>query len=195
MIAYIKGKITARNPALVVIETGNIGYEIHISLNTYSKIQDLEECQLHTYFHVKEDAQTLYGFAEEAEKSMFILLISVSGIGPNTGRMILSSMTANDIRNAILTEDEKRISSIKGIGPKSAKRLILELKDKLAKQSDPATIISPTSHNTAREEALSALGTLGFSRAQSEKALDKSLKGTTDSIAVEDLIKIALNNL
>lgn len=194
MYAYIRGRLTFTSPAVVVIETGGVGYELHISLQTYTKIQNAEEAQLFTYLYVKEDVQALYGFAEAAEKTLFTQLLSVSGIGPNTARMVLSSFSPEEIRQAILREDEALIRSIKGIGPKSAKRLILELKDKLTKTAD-ATETLTTSNNTGREEALSALIMLGFSRQASDKALRKVQQTHPDVNAVEQLIKLSLKEL
>ena len=194
MYAYIRGKMTFVSPAIVVVETSGVGYELHISLHTYGQIQHATEVQLFTYLYVKEDIQALYGFADAAEKTLFTQLISVSGIGPNTARMVLSAMTPAELRQAILREDEALIRSIKGIGPKSAKRLILELKDKLAKETGiPDTV--GASDNTAREEALSALIMLGFSRQASDKALRKVQQANPDVNAVEQLIKLSLKEL
>lgn len=195
MFAYISGKISYKNPAYVIIDNQGIGYEIHISLQTYSQIQELKECKLNIYFHVKEDAQILYGFFEEAEKNLFINLISVSGIGPNTGRMILSSLPPEELRRAIITENVKLIQSIKGIGPKSAQRLILELKDKLRKEPSEASTFANVSNNTSKEEALSALVMLGFSKSDGEKTLNKVINQNPQLDKVEDLIKEALKNM
>ncbi|MCH8330722.1 MAG: Holliday junction branch migration protein RuvA [Bacteroidetes bacterium] len=195
MIAYITGPIAYKSPTVVIIESGSIGYEIQISLNTWSQIQKLDSCKLFTYFHVKEDAHTLYGFADEQEKAIFSLLISVSGVGPNTARMMLSTLRPNEITNAILTEDEVMISSVKGIGPKSAKRIILELKDKIAKTTPEAAAIASHEGNTLRSEALTALAVLGFSKSQAEKAIDKTLKMDEAIKSVEDLIKQSLKNM
>ena len=131
MYAYIDGKLTFKNPAYVVIETGGIGYHINISLNTYSNLPATERCKLYTWLHVKEDGHTLYGFADEGERRLFLHLISVSGIGPNTGRMILSSITPTEIQAAIVNADYPLIQRIKGLGAKTAQRLVLELQDKL----------------------------------------------------------------
>lgn len=189
MYAYIQGALTFKHPTKVVLDNNGIGYDVNISLQTYSHIQSMEDCKLFIYMHVKEDEQTLYGFAEESEKELFIQLISISGIGPNTARMILSALSASELQQAILQENEELIKSIKGIGPKSAKRMILELKDKIGKDSDHISISKPT-YNTNREEALSALVMLGFSKPASDKALDKVLTGPEDP--VEELIKNAL---
>ncbi len=194
MYAYISGKLTHKSPTLVVLENQGIGYELHISLHTYSSIQTAQDCLLHTYLHVKEDAHTLYGFAEPQEKELFIQLISVSGIGPNTARMILSSLAPGELVAAIRTENEVAITRIKGVGPKSAKRLILELKDKLGKTAITDTL-PIASGNSAREEALSALVMLGFARPAAEKALLKAIQTTPDANSVEALVKISLKNL
>lgn len=195
MIAYIEGKLAFKSPAYVIIETGGIGYQIHISLNTWSKIQHMDRCRLLTHQHIKEDAHTLYGFFENDEKQLFVQLISVSGVGPGTGRMILSSLSPEEVKDAILTENEQIIKGVKGIGPKSAKRLILELKDKVGNISTTGAVNMGTGHNTLREEALSALVMLGFARAAGDKAIAKVLKSQPDVSSVEELIKLALQNL
>ena len=194
MIGYIKGNITYKSPAFVLVECGGIGYQVYISLNTFSRIQNLENCRLLTYLHVTETAHTLYGFADDLEKSLFTQLISVSGIGPSTARVALSSLSPEEVHKAILQEDVRTIQSIKGIGPKSAKRIILELKDKLGKGVDAAKI-SGVKDNTQRNEALSALVALGFNKAQAEKAVDDLLRSESNFEGVEDLIKKALKHL
>lgn len=194
MYAYIDGKLVFRCPTYVVIEAGGIGYHIHISLNTYAALPEHERCKLYTWLHVKEDAHTLYGFIDEGEKRLFLHLISVSGIGPNTGRMILSSITPAEIQTAIVKGDVPLIQRIKGIGPKSAQRMILELQDKLKKEG-PDSLISMPSHNTAKDEALSALVMLGFAKSSAEKALDSAIRATAENLSVEQLIKIALKSL
>jgi len=194
MIGYIKGNLTHKSPASVLLECGGIGYRIFISLNTFTKIQHLAQCQLFTYLHVTESAHTLYGFADDLEKSLFTHLISVSGIGPSTARVALSSMSPEELQKAIVQENERAIQSIKGIGPKSAKRMILELKDKLAKGID-VTKISGGKGNTHRDEALSALVALGFNKAQAEKTVDDLLRSGESFTGVEDLIKKALKHL
>lgn len=195
MYSYIKGSLTYKSPAQVIIEAGGIGYEINISLHTYDHIQQMDSARLYTYFYVKEDIQALYGFATEDEKKLFTLLISVSGIGPNTARMVLSSYPPAEIQEAILNENEQLIKSIKGIGPKTAKRLILELKDKLAKDPATQTGIRSVTSNTLSEEALSALIMLGFSKIQGEKAIQKSLNQHPGMEKIEDLVKEALKNI
>jgi Holliday junction DNA helicase RuvA len=194
MYDYIDGKLTFKNPAYVVVETGGIGYHINISLNTYSSLGDAERCKLYTWLHVKEDAHTLYGFADEGERRLFLHLISVSGIGPNTGRMILSSITPVEIQTAIVKADYPLIQRIKGLGAKTAQRLVLELQDKLKKEGADSLISMPQ-HNTVKDEALSALVMLGFAKQTAEKTIDQILKVTEGTLSVEQLIKQALKNL
>lgn len=194
MYAYIDGKLAFKCPTYVVIDAGGVGYHINISLNTYGALQDKERCKLFTWLHVKEDGHTLYGFFEEGEKRLFLHLISVSGIGPNTGRMILSSITPAEIQTAIVKGDVPLIQRIKGIGPKSAQRMILELQDKLKKEG-PDSLISMPQHNTAKDEALSALVMLGFTRTIAEKSLNTVVKSVNENLSVEQLIKIALKSL
>jgi Holliday junction DNA helicase RuvA len=181
-------------PTYVVIDAGGIGYHINISLNTYAELEEKENCKLYTWLHVKEDAHTLYGFFEEGERRLFLHLISVSGIGPNTGRMILSSITPSEIQTAIVKGDVPLIQRIKGIGPKSAQRMILELQDKLKKEG-PDSLISMPIHNTAKDEALSALVMLGFNKNIAEKVLENAIKASSEILSVEALIKIALKSL
>jgi Holliday junction DNA helicase RuvA len=194
MYAYIDGKLTFKNPAYVVVEAGGVGYHINISLNTYSSLGDAERCKLYTWLHVKEDAHTLYGFADEGERRLFLHLISVSGIGPNTGRMILSSITPVEIQTAIVKADYPLIQRIKGLGLKTAQRLVLELQDKLKKEGVDSLISMPQ-HNTVKDEALSALVMLGFAKQTAEKTIDQILKTTEGTLSVEQLIKQALKNL
>ena len=156
MIAYIDGKLTYKDPTYVIIDIGGLGYHIKISLQTYTVLREGERCRLHTFLHIKEDAHTLYGFAENAEKKLFMDLISVSGIGPNTAVMMLSSLSYAEIQNAIASEDLRTIQSIKGIGSKTAQRLLLELKDKIKKGMTAGEMpnIAVTSNNSLRNEAL-----------------------------------------
>ena len=194
MYAYIDGRLVFKCPAYVIVEAGGIGYHINISLNTYSKLPDGERCKLYVWLHVKEDAHTLYGFIDEGEKRFFLHLISVSGIGPGTGRMILSSVTPDEIQAAIVKGDVPLIQKIKGIGPKSAQRIILELQDKLKKEGLESLITLPQI-NTAKDEALSALVMLGFAKNVAEKAIDIVLKRSNENLTVEQLIKNALKSL
>ncbi len=195
MISYVKGTIAFKSPTEIVVEAGGLGYRIHISLNTYSKIEPLESVKILTHFHVKEDSQTLYGFAEEAERSMFVKLISVSGIGPNTARVVLSSMTAEEARSAILSENVSAFNKVKGIGPKTAKRIILDLKDKLVKEGGDAPLTLVTTNNTHRDEALQALLALGFNKVAVQKTLNRILKQQPGITHVEELIKQALKQM
>jgi Holliday junction DNA helicase RuvA len=195
MIAYLNGKLSYKSPAMVHIDVQGVGYEVQISLNTYSRIQGLESCKLLTYLHIKEDAHTLYGFADDAERQMFLLLISVSGIGANTARMMLSSLQPEDIQRAIAMDNEKMLESIKGIGAKTAKRVILELKDKIKKQKDVGNQISVTPNNTIQEDALNALVTLGIARNVAEQAINKVLKAEPLLLDLEALIKKSLKGL
>ena len=194
MFDYIDGKLTFKCPAYLVVEAGGVGYHINISLNTYSAIGDAERCKIYVWLHVKEDAHTLYGFADEGERRLFLHLISVSGIGPNTGRMMLSSITPIEIQTAIVNGDLPLIQRIKGIGVKSAQRLVLELQDKLKKEGSGSLISAPLNH-TVREEALSALMMLGFSKQPAEKSIENAIKVHGSDLTVEQMIKIALKNL
>ena len=198
MIAYLNGKITFKSPTHIFLETGGIGYMVKISLNTFEKIQHLDNCRLQTSLIVKSENQSvsgfeLYGFFEEQEKDLFEKLISVSGVGASTARVMLSSFKPDEIRMAILGENEALIQSIKGIGPKSAKRIILELKDKVGKMSTEALLIS-TPNNTMKEEALSALVALGFNKQAAEKVITRLQSSGSDRNG-EGLIKEALKLL
>ena len=195
MIAYLNGKLSYKSPAMVHLDVQRVGYEVQISLNTYSRIQGLESCKLLTFLHIKEDAHTLYGFFDDAERSIFLLLIGVSGIGANTARMMLSSLQPEDIQRAITMENEKMLESIKGIGAKTAKRLILELKDKFKKQKDIGNQIYVTSNNTMQEDALNALVTLGIARNAAEQAIAKVMKAEPLLEDLEGLIKKSLKGL
>ena len=195
MIAYLKGRLVHKEPTLVIVEVAGIGYQASISLNTFSEIKDKEEIRLATYLHVREDAHLLYGFASESEKVMFLNLISVNGVGPNTAMMVLSSLTAEELKSAILREDAGTLQAVKGIGGKTAQRLILELKDKLRKApSDGTPTLPGMVNNTLRQEALTALTTLGIARAAAEKSIDAVLRKSGITISLEDLVKQALKN-
>ncbi|HWK57779.1 MAG TPA: Holliday junction branch migration protein RuvA [Parapedobacter sp.] len=193
MYEYLNGKLAHKAPTHVVLDVGGIGYHVHISLHTYSQIKDNEQCKLFISFQVREDAHTLFGFAEAGERRLFEHLISVSGIGPNTGRMILSSITPEEIRSAIIQGNVPLIQRIKGIGPKTAQRMVLELQDKLKKQG-PDALTAVQRQQSIPEEALSALVMLGFARVQAEKVLTGVLQGSPD-LTVETLIKEALKKL
>ncbi|MEO1051260.1 MAG: Holliday junction branch migration protein RuvA [Bacteroidota bacterium] len=197
MIAYIKGKLAIKEPTFVVIDVNGLGYQVNISLNTFGSIKDQENCHLYTYLHVKEDAHTLYGFSSEADKKVFLDLISISGVGPNTALVVQSSLSAAELKHAIVNEQVKVIQGVKGIGAKTAQRIILELKDKMKKDGllEDAQAISSPSHNTIRTEALSALTTLGVAKAAAEKSIDLILKKSENgNISLEELIKLALKN-
>lgn len=195
MIAYIDGKLTYKDPTFVIIDIHGLGYHIKISLQTYAALRDVERCRLQTYLHIKEDAHTLYGFADNAEKRLFMELISVSGIGPNTALMMLSSLSSGEIQEAIASEDTRTIQGIKGIGTKTAQRVILELKDKIRRDMYAGTEIpdfGASLNNSVRSEALSALITLGISKNVAEKSIDTVLKREGNQLSLEQLIKQAL---
>ncbi|MDR2868070.1 MAG: Holliday junction branch migration protein RuvA [Bacteroidales bacterium] len=196
MITYLKGKITEKNPAFIVVETaGGVGYMVHISLATFSKIKDLDEVTIFTHFMVKEDGQALYGFFDAMERSVFRLLISISGVGANTARLILSSLSVQELSGAIATDNVAIIQAIKGIGAKTAQRIIIELKDKISKADVQKSEIFSVSYNNNKNEALSALVLLGFSKASSDSVLDKIIKAEGIELTVEELIKKALKLL
>jgi Holliday junction DNA helicase RuvA len=194
MIAYIDGKLAYKDPTFVIIDVAGVGYHIKISLQTYSALKEGERCRLQTYLHIKEDAHTLYGFSENAEKRLFLDLISVSGIGPNTALMMLSSLSYAEIQQAIVSEDLRTIQSIKGIGSKTAQRVILELKDKIKKSMFAGDVpnFPTTANNTIRNEALSALVTLGIPKNVAEKSIDTIIKQEGGQLSIEQLIKKAL---
>ncbi|WP_298498264.1 Holliday junction branch migration protein RuvA [uncultured Algibacter sp.] len=193
MITHIQGKLTEKNPTHVVIDCNGVGYMLNISLHTYSQISDSEVLKLYTHLQVKEDSHTLYGFSSLAEREIFRLLISVSGIGASIARTMLSSLTPKQIREGIATGDVALIQSIKGIGAKTAQRVILDLKDKILKIYDIDDVSMPQG-NTNKDEALSALEVLGFVKKQAERVVDKIVMGQPDA-DVETIIKQALKNL
>lgn len=193
MITHIQGKLTDKNLTHVVIECNGVGYMLNISLHTYSQISDNENLKLFTHLQVKEDAHTLYGFSSLAEREIFRLLISVSGIGSNIARTMLSSLSPKQVRDGIATSDVALIQSVKGIGAKTAQRVILDLKDKVLKIYD-IDEVSVIKDNTSREEALSALEVLGFVKKQAERVVDKIVR-TQPEADVETIIKQALKNL
>ncbi|MCB9296155.1 MAG: Holliday junction branch migration protein RuvA [Lewinellaceae bacterium] len=195
MITYVKGNITHKSPTYIIVEAGGLGYHVNISLNTYTQVEKLESVKILTHLHIKEDSHTLYGFADAAERNLFVHLISVSGIGPSTAQLMLSSMTPDEMRAAIISEDVNTLKRIKGIGPKTAKRAILDLKDKMLKDSGEELALASPQDNTIREEALSALVALQFNRIQAQKALNKALKEKPGVAGVEELIKLALKEL
>lgn len=193
MIAQIKGRLIEKTPTYVIIDCNGVGYQINISLNTYSKIDADELCLLHTHMTVREDAQLLYGFKDKSERELFRLLISVSGVGSATAMMILSSLSATEIKGAISTGDVDTLKSVKGIGVKSAQRIIIDLRDKIGKVGEN-DINFAVSNNTIKDEALSALIMLGFAKKPAEVALNKILTVSED-MSVEQLIKQTLKSL
>lgn len=193
MIAHIQGRLVEKTPTDVVIECNGVGYHINISLHTYSLIPDGENLKLFTFLQVREDAHTLYGFIEKQERELFKLLISVSGVGANTARTMLSSLQPTQIIQAIASNDVGTIQGVKGIGAKTAQRVILDLKDKVLKVYDLEDV-SVVQNNTNKDEALSALEVLGFNRKAAEKVIDKIVKDVPNA-SVEQLIKQALKNL
>lgn len=193
MYEYIKGKVAELTPAYVVIESNAIGYLLNISLNCYSQLHNKQEAKLYTHLSIREDAHVLFGFASTSERDVFRLLISVSGVGPNTARMMLSSMMPSEVKRAISQDDVNTLKTIKGIGAKSAQRIIIDLKDKIDLTDDDQQNIT-SSNNTLKNEALSALEVLGFAKKNAEKALDKLIIAKPE-ITVEELIKKALKIL
>lgn len=193
MIAQIQGRLIEKNPTYAIIDCHGVGYQLNISLNTYTKISDEENCKLYTQLIVREDAQLLYGFFDQSEKQLFQLLISVSGVGAATALTVLSAGDSTEIAEAIIHGDVAWFKSVKGIGPKSAQRIIIDLKDKVGASLD-AENISEGGGNTVKEEALSALVMLGFNKNQAEKTIGRILKNNSD-YGVEEVIKQALKGL
>lgn len=191
MYAYLQGKFSLKNPAQVYIDVNGVGYEVNISLNTYSYIQNSDAGKLYTYLQIKEDAHTLYGFFERSEKEMFIQLISVSGIGAATARMMLSHLKPDEVSTAIQQGNIKLLESIKGIGKKTAERLVLELRDKVTKIDSIVQVQAPAG-NTTQQDALNALIALGITRVQAEAAVKKISLSENNTNTLEDLIKKAL---
>lgn len=193
MIAYLKGDFVHKTPASVQVEVNGVGYEVLISLNTYTKIQHLDKGVLHTCLLIREDAHLLVGFFELAEKEMFLHLIGVSGIGASTARVMLSYMKPEELAKAIVQGDTRTLEGIKGIGKKTAERMVLELRDKLAKQPIESNI-SPMKNNTLHHDALNALMALGINRQAASQALEKTIAAESN-LSVEELIKKALRTL
>jgi holliday junction DNA helicase RuvA len=191
MYAYLQGKFTYKSPAQVYVDVNGIGYEVNISLNTYSHVQSLEHGKLFTHLQIKEDGHTLFGFFDKQEKDMFILLIGVSGVGAATARMMLSSLKPDEVSRAILQSNIKLLEGVKGIGKKTAERLVLELKDKMGKQSLDAGH-SLHMGNSLEQDALNALTALGISRSQAELSIQKIIRAEPSVSQLEDLIKKAL---
>lgn len=193
MIAFVRGKFAGKTPAQVVVDVNGVGYNLHISLNTYVAISNKDEGQLFTYLHITENAQTLYGFADLKEKELFLLLISVSGVGAATARMMLSGMKPEEISRAILQGNAKQLESIKGIGRKTAERLVLELREKIGKANDGA-IAADTGINTCENDAVNALISLGIARNTAELAIKKIIT-SNENQPLEEIIKQALKNI
>ena len=198
MIEYIKGELTEITPALAVIECNGVGYGVNVSLNTYSDIQGKKDVKLYIYEAIREDAYVLYGFASKQERELFLLLITVSGIGGNTARMILSALSPSELCNVISSGNEKLLKTVKGIGLKTAQRIIVELKDKIATigvdSAMPVSTVVSSVQTEIYEEAVSALTMLGFAQAPSQKVVASILKEEPDA-AVEKVIKLALKRL
>ncbi len=194
MIEYIEGRVSERNPAYIVIDCNGIAYFIHVSLNTFTQVKEAKHLKLFIHQVIREDAHQLYGFYDSEERKIFRHLISVSGVGANTARMILSSLSVFDVQNAILSGNVATLQKIKGIGSKSAQRIIVDLKDKISKQDFTAEA-TDTQFTNIREEAVLALSMLGFTRSASEKTIDKILNNNSSEITVEELLKQALKNL
>ncbi len=194
MIAFVRGNFVAKSPTNVIVDVNGVGYECNISLNTYSAIDQKDSGQLYTYLHLYENGQTLYGFAEISEKELFVQLISVSGVGAATARMMLSGMKPEEIIRAIVQSNARQLESVKGIGKKTAERLVLELKDKLSKQANEI-IIYASVNNRVEVDALNALISLGIARPMAEQALKKALAASSESLLLEEMIKKALKNV
>lgn len=197
MFAYLKGQITYKSPTYIHLECHGVGYHVNISLHTFSKLENLESIKILTYLHVKEDEQSLFGFFESDEKSLFIQLISVSGIGVNTARVILSYMTPEEVKHAIIHENAFALGKVKGIGPKTAKRIILDLKDKVMKESSEVPDITSIGMQVqnSKNEAIAALLALGFPRLAVEKQMKTIPDKEADEMQVEDLIKLVLKQM
>ena len=193
MITQIRGRLVEKNPTYVVVDCSGVGYLLHVSLQTFSSLPNEENIRLYTHLSIREDAHTLFGFITKTEREVFKLLISVSGVGPSIARTMLSSMSSEEVQNAIASDNVALIQSVKGIGAKTAQRVIVDLRDKILKTFD-IDEVSLSSNNTNKEEALSALEVLGFNRRQSEKVITAILKETPNE-TVELLIKKALKNL
>ena len=191
MYAYLEGKFTYKSPAQVYVDVNGVGYEVNISLHTYSRIQALKEGKLFTYLQIKEDGHLLYGFFERQEKEIFVMLIGVSGVGAATARMMLSSIKPEEINKAIAQGNVGLLESVKGIGKKTAERLVLELKDKIGKNANQVSFSGPAG-NSLEQDALNALVALGISRIQAEQSIQKVILAEPSVSQLEDLIKKAL---
>ncbi|MCP4552368.1 MAG: Holliday junction branch migration protein RuvA [Bacteroidetes bacterium] len=194
MYSYVEGKLIEKKPTYVIIDVNGIGYQVHISLYTYAQVGKEENCKLYTHFVVREDVQLLYGFYSKNERKLFVNLISVSGVGANTARLILSSMNPDEVYSTIVGGNTAALQAVKGIGGKTAQRIIIDLKDKLERIEISSENVA-FEHNTKKEEALSGLVVLGFNKNQASKAIDKILNLEKDDISVEELIKNVLKSL
>ena len=194
MYYYITGSLIESTPTEAVIENNGIGYKLHISLQTSSDIQGLNEAKLYIYHHLREDIELWYGFFSKEERNIFLMLIEVNGIGPNTARMMLSSLTPEELKTAIIAEDVNKIKSVKGIGLKTAQRVIIDLKDKIIKGGAQSDALFPGESSKNKEEALSALVLLGFSKSAADKVISEILK-EKPSTTLEELIKFSLKRL
>ena len=191
MIAFVTGRFVYKAPSMVQVDVNGVGYEVQIRLNSYSKIQQLDRGSLHTWLHIKEDAHTLYGFFDLAEKNIFVQLISVNGVGTSTARMMLSALQPEELSQAIITGDTFTLEKIKGIGKKTAERIVLELRDKISKNITP-TNSSALINNSLQQDALNALVALGIARNMAESAIKKALSSDPSTENLEILIKKAL---
>jgi len=195
MIAFVRGKFARRSPSQVIVDVNGVGYELQISLNTYSFISNKDEGQLHTYLHITENGQTLFGFSGLEEKEIFLQLISVSGVGASTARMMLSGMKPDDIIKAIVQGNTKQLESVKGIGRKTAERLIVELKDKLGKITMETATLEGGHFVSKERDAANALVGLGIAKPAAEAAIKKVSESDKEILSLEDIIKQALKNL
>ncbi|MCF0211758.1 MAG: Holliday junction branch migration protein RuvA [Bacteroidales bacterium] len=193
MYEYFAGPLAEITPSYAVIDCCGVGYKVEITLNTYSAIKDLNDTKLYVHYVVREDAQLLYGFTSKEEREMFLLLIGISGVGPNTARMVLSSLTVDELKEAVSTQNVKKVQSVKGIGAKGAQRIILELQDKMGKLG-AISLGTMMASNQNLEEALSALVMLGFPKANADKVL-QAIHKQSPGLSVEELIKEALGKL
>ena len=194
MITFLRGRLIEKNPTHIIVECNGVGYHVDISLHTYGLIPNEESVQIHTYLQIKEDSHTLYGFFDTGEREIFKLLISVNGIGASTARTMLSSLNPDEIGTAIAQEDVKKIQSVKGIGLKTAQRVIIDLKDKISKVEISENFVGIGAALQQKDEAIAALEVLGYNKKSSEKIIDSLLK-TDVEMSVEQLIKQALNRL
>ena len=194
MITHIQGKLIEKTPTYVIVDCSGIGYKLNISLQTFSAIEEKEECRFFTHLSIKEDSHTLFGFADKDERYLFRQLISVSGVGPSTAQVILSTYDAQEIIQYISTADVAAIQNVKGIGAKTAQRIIIDLKDKVSKGNTTSEILF-NSDNTLKEESLSALVALGFTKKSAEQKIDRTLKSNVGINNVEELVKAALSQM